>query len=160
MFFMVCGLGVLSETFRKPLGNRSSRVDVFRLGKESGCPDSVAFFEQFVQEVSFQVRSRLGSRLGFVFLISIFYEGWEGATSTGIYSIDGMAVSAVASHFSAVSAIISGWPAYSEAKYRTARTNFSSSWPFSHSATSMYLIIKQYTKPQVHILQHNKLSGR
>jgi len=78
MFFMVRGLGVLSETFRKPLGNCSSCVDVFRLGKESGCPDSVAFFERFIQEVGF----RVGSRLGFVFLISIFYEGWEGASST------------------------------------------------------------------------------
>jgi len=82
MFFMVHGLGVLSETFSKPLGNHSSCVDVFRLGEESGCPDSVAFFERFIREVGF----RLGSRLGFVFLISIFYEGWEGASSTGVYS--------------------------------------------------------------------------
>ena len=80
-------------------------------------------------------------------------------TSRASRAIDGMAVSAVASHFSAVSAIISGWPAYSEAKYRTARTDFGSSWPFSCSATSMYLEIKQYTKPQVHILQHNKLQS-
>jgi len=86
MFFMVRGLGVLSEIFRKPLGNRSSCVDVFRLGEESGCPDSVAFFERFVREVGFRVGSWLGSWLGFVFLISIFYEGWEGAGSTGIYS--------------------------------------------------------------------------
>jgi len=86
MFFMVRGLGVLSETFRKPLGNCSSCVDVFCLGEESGCPDSVAFFERFIQEVGFQVRSRLGSQLGFIFLISIFYEGWEGASSTGVYS--------------------------------------------------------------------------
>jgi len=82
MFFVVRGLGVLSETFHKPLGNRSSRVDVFRLGEESGCPDLVAFFERLVREVGFQV----GSRLGFVFLISIFYEGWEGAGLTGVYS--------------------------------------------------------------------------
>ena len=82
MFFMVRGLGVLSETFHKPLGNHSSCMDVFRLGEESGCPDLVAFFERFIWEVGFQV----GSRLGFVFLISIFYEGWEGASSTGIYS--------------------------------------------------------------------------
>ena len=85
-FFVVRGLGVLSETFRKPLGNCSSCVDVFCLGEESGCPDSVAFFEWFVWEVGFQVRSWLGSWLGFVFLISIFYEGWEGAGSTGVYS--------------------------------------------------------------------------
>ena len=82
MFFMVCWLEVLLETFCKPLGNRSSRVDVFHLGKESGCPDSVAFFERFIREVGFQI----GSRLGFIFLISIFYEGWEGASSTGVYS--------------------------------------------------------------------------
>ena len=82
MFFMVRGLGVLSETFRKPLGNRSSCVDVFRLGEESSCPDSVTFFKQFIQEVSF----RVGSQLGFVFLITIFYEGWEGASLTGAYS--------------------------------------------------------------------------
>jgi len=86
MFFMVHGLGVLLKTFRKPLGNRSSRVDVFRLGKESGCPDSVAFFERFIREVGFWVGSRVGSRLGFIFLISIFYKGWEGASATGVYS--------------------------------------------------------------------------
>jgi len=38
--------------------------------------------ERFIWEVSF----RVGSRLGFVFFISIFYEGWEGASSTGVYS--------------------------------------------------------------------------
>jgi len=54
MFFMVCGLGVLLETFCKLLGNRSSCVDVFRLGEESGCPDSVAFFERFIWEVGFR----------------------------------------------------------------------------------------------------------
>jgi len=86
MFFMVRGLGVLSETFRKPLGSHSSCVDVFRLGEESGCPDSVAFFKRFIQEVGFQVRRRLRCRLGFVFLISIFYKGWEGASPTGVYS--------------------------------------------------------------------------
>jgi len=86
MFFMVRRLGVLSETFRKPLGNCSGCVDVFCLGEESGCPDLVAFFERFIREVSFRVGSQLGSRLGFVFLISIFYEGWEGASSTGVYS--------------------------------------------------------------------------
>jgi len=85
-FFVVHRLGVLLETFHKPLGNCSGCVDVFRLGEESGCPDSVAFFEQFIQEVGFRVRSWLGSWLGFVFLISIFYEGWEGASSTGVYS--------------------------------------------------------------------------
>ena len=83
---MVRGLGLLSETFRKPLGNCSSCVDVFCLGEESSCPDSVAFFKQFIREVGFQVGSRVGSQLGFVFLISIFYEGWEGASSTGVYS--------------------------------------------------------------------------
>jgi len=87
MFFMVHGLGVLSETFCKPLGNRSSCMDVFRLGEESSCPDSVAFFKQFIQEVSFRVGRRLGCRLSFIFLISIFYEGWEGASLTGVYSV-------------------------------------------------------------------------
>jgi len=86
MFFMIRGLGVLLETFRKPLGNRSSRVDVFRLREESSCQDSVAFFERFIWEVSFQVGRLLGCWLGFVFLISIFYKGWEGASPTGIYS--------------------------------------------------------------------------
>jgi len=33
VFFMICGLRVLSETLRKPLGNCSSRADVFCLGK-------------------------------------------------------------------------------------------------------------------------------
>ena len=60
MVFVVHGLGVLSETFRKPLGNRSSCVDVFRLGEKSGCPDLVAFFKQFIWEVSFWVRRQLG----------------------------------------------------------------------------------------------------
>ena len=82
MFFMVRGLGVLSKTFRKPLGNRSGCVDVFRLGEDSGHPDSVTFLEWFIREVGFWV----GSRVGFVFFISIFYEGWEGASSTGVYS--------------------------------------------------------------------------
>ena len=84
VLFVIHGLGVLSESLRKPLGNRSSRADVFRLGEESGCPDLVAF-KGFIQEVSFQVRRLLGCRLGFVFLISIFYKGWEGASLAGIY---------------------------------------------------------------------------
>jgi len=86
MFFMIRRLRVLLETFRKPLGNRSSCVDVFRLREESGCPDSVAFFKRFIWEVGFQVGRLLGCQLGFVFLISIFYEGWEGASPTGVYS--------------------------------------------------------------------------
>jgi len=81
VLFMICGLGVLSESFRQPLENRSGRMDVFRLGEESGCPDSVAFFEWFIWEVSF----RLGRRLSFIFVISIFYEGWEGAGLAGVY---------------------------------------------------------------------------
>ena len=72
VLFVMCGLGVLSESFCQPLGNHSSRADVFRLGEESGCPDSVTFFERFIREVGFQVGSRLGSRLSFIFLISIF----------------------------------------------------------------------------------------
>ena len=36
---MICGLGVLSETLCKLLGNHSGRADVFHLGEESGCPD-------------------------------------------------------------------------------------------------------------------------
>jgi len=85
VLFVIRGLGVLSESFRQPLGNRSGRADVFRLGEESGCPDSVTFFKRFIREVGFRVGSRLGSRLGFIFLISIFYEGWEGAGPAGVY---------------------------------------------------------------------------
>jgi len=81
VLFMIRGLGVLSESFCQRLGNRSGRADVFHLGEESGCPDLVAFFERFIWEVSFWV----GSRLGFIFLISIFYEGWEGAGLAGVY---------------------------------------------------------------------------
>jgi len=82
VLFMIRRLGVLSESFRQLLGNHSGRVDVFCLGEESGCPDSVAFFKQFIWEVGFQV----GSRVGFIFLISIFYKGWEGAGLAGVYS--------------------------------------------------------------------------
>jgi len=35
VLFMIHGLGVLSESFRQPLGNHSSRADVFRLPEES-----------------------------------------------------------------------------------------------------------------------------
>jgi len=85
MFFMVHGLGVLSKTFHKPLGNRSSCVDVFRLGEESSCPDLVALIQRFIREVGFRVGSWLGSWLRFVFFISIFYKGWEGASLKGVY---------------------------------------------------------------------------
>jgi len=85
MFFMIRGLRVLSETLRKPLGKCSSCVDVFCLREESSCPDSVAFFKQFIQEVGFLVGRLLGCQLSFVFLISIFYEGWEGVSPTGVY---------------------------------------------------------------------------
>jgi len=78
---MIRGLGVLSESFCQPLGNRSGCADVFCMGEESGCPDSVAFFERFIWEVS----SRVRRRLGFIFPISIFYEGWEGASLAGVY---------------------------------------------------------------------------
>ena len=81
VLFMIRRLGVLSESFRQPLGNRSGHADVFCLGEESGCPDSVAFFERFIREVGFRLRRRLG----FIFLISIFYEGWEGAGPAGVY---------------------------------------------------------------------------
>jgi len=60
-------------------------TDVFRLGEESGCPDSVTFFKRFIWEVGFWVGRLLGCRFGFVFLISIFYEGWEGAGLAGVY---------------------------------------------------------------------------
>ena len=79
------GLGILSEAFREPLGDRSGCTNVFRLGEKSGCPDSVAFLERFIREVGFRVGKLLGCRLGFVFLISIFYEGWEGASPAGVY---------------------------------------------------------------------------
>jgi len=85
VLFVICGLGVLSESFRQPLGNCSGRTDVFRLGEESGCPDSVTFFKQFIREVGFWVGRLLGCQFGFVFLISIFYEGWEGASPAGVY---------------------------------------------------------------------------
>jgi len=55
VFFMIRGLGVLSESFCQWLGNCSGRADVFRLGKESGCPDLVAFFERFIWEVGLGV---------------------------------------------------------------------------------------------------------
>jgi len=83
VLFMIHGLEVLLESLRKPLGNCSSHVNVFCLGEESGCPDSVAFFKWFIQEVGFQVGRLLGCRLGFVFPVGIFYEGWEGPA--GIY---------------------------------------------------------------------------
>jgi len=86
MLFMICGLRVLSETLHKPLGNCSSHTDVFRLGKESGYPDSVALFEQLVWKVSFWIRRQL--RHQFVFLISIFYKGWEESSPAGIYPFD------------------------------------------------------------------------
>jgi len=85
MFFMIRRLRTLLEALCEPLGNRSSRADVFRLGEESSCPDSVAFFKRFIQEVGFWVGRLLGCQLGFIFLISIFYEGWEGASLTGVY---------------------------------------------------------------------------
>jgi len=85
VLFVIRGLGVLSESFRQPLGNRSGRADVFRLGEESGCPGSVAFFKQFIWEVGFRVGRLLRCRFSFVFLISIFYEGWEGAGPAGVY---------------------------------------------------------------------------
>ena len=81
VLFVIRGLGVLSKSFCQPLGNRSSCVDVFHLGEESGRPDSVAFFKRFIREVGF----RVGSRLGVIFVISIFYEGWEGAGLAGVY---------------------------------------------------------------------------
>jgi len=58
---------------------------VFRLGEESGCPDSVALFKQFIREVGFRVGELLRCRLSLVFLVGIFYEGWEGASPTGAY---------------------------------------------------------------------------
>ena len=78
-------LGNSVEAFREPLRDRSGCTNVFRLGEKSGCPDSVAFLEWFIREVGFRVGKLLGCRLGFVFLISIFYEGWEGASPAGVY---------------------------------------------------------------------------
>jgi len=83
VFFVIHRLRVLLETLHKPLGNRSGCTDVFCLGEESGCPDSVAFFEWFVWEISFWVGGWLGRR--FVFLIGILYKGWEGSSPAGIY---------------------------------------------------------------------------
>jgi len=58
---------------------------VFCLGEESGCPDSVTFFKRFVWEVGFWVGRWLGHQ--FVFLIGIFYKGWEGSRPAGVYSL-------------------------------------------------------------------------
>jgi len=73
------GLGILSEAFREPLRDRSGCTNVFRLGEESGCPDPVALLKRLIREVGFWVGKLLGCRLGFVFLVGIFYEGWEGS---------------------------------------------------------------------------------
>jgi len=85
VLFVIHGLGVLPESFHQPLGNRSGRTNVFCLGEEPGRPDSVAFFKRLIWEVGFWVRRLFGCRLGFIFLISIFYEGWEGASLAGVY---------------------------------------------------------------------------
>ena len=85
VLFVVHGLGVQLEALRKLLENCSSCADMLRLGEESSCPDSVAFFKWFILEVSFQVRRQLGCRLSFIFLVSIFCEGWERASPAGIY---------------------------------------------------------------------------
>ena len=85
VLFVIRRLGVLSEFFCQPLGDHGGRADVFRLGEESGCPDSVAFFKWFIWEVGLRVRRLLECQFGFVFLISIFYEGWEGAGPAGVY---------------------------------------------------------------------------
>jgi len=82
VFLMIRRLRVLSETLCKLLENCSGHADVFRLGEESSCPDSVALFERFIWEVGFQVRRQVRHR--FVFLIGIFYKGWE-ASPAGIY---------------------------------------------------------------------------
>ena len=84
VLFVIHGLGVLSESFCQPLGNHSGCADVFHLGEESGCPDSVAFFGS-----SGKSASGSGDCLS-VGLVSssssaIFYKGWEGASSTGVY---------------------------------------------------------------------------
>ena len=79
------GLGILSEAFCEPLRDRSSCTNVFRLGEESGCPDLVALLKQFIREVSFRVGELLGCRLGLILLVSIFYEGWEGAGPAGVH---------------------------------------------------------------------------
>ena len=83
---MIHELRVLSEPLREPLGNCGSHADVFRLGEESGCPDSVALFKWFIWKVSFRVGRRLGHK--FVFLISIFYKGWKVSSPAGIYPFD------------------------------------------------------------------------
>ena len=83
------GLGILSEAFRELLRDRSGCTNVFRLGKESGCPDSVTLLKWFIREVGFRVGKLLGCQLSFqlsfVFLVSILYEGWEGASPAGVY---------------------------------------------------------------------------
>jgi len=79
------GLEILSEAFREPLRDRSGCTNVFRLGEESGCPDSVALLKRFICEVGFRVGKLLRCRLGFVFLVGILYEGWEGASPAGVY---------------------------------------------------------------------------
>jgi len=84
VLFVIHGLGVLLEAFCELLENHSGRADMLCLGKESGCPDSVAFFKWFIQEVSFQVGRQLRRRLGFIFLVGIFYESWERVSPAGI----------------------------------------------------------------------------
>jgi len=41
--------------------------------------------KRFIREVGFRVGKLLGCRLGFIFLVGIFYEGWEGASPAGVY---------------------------------------------------------------------------
>ena len=75
VLFVIRGLGVLLESFRQPLGNRSSRADVFHLGEESGCPDSVAFFKRFVWEVGFRVGSQLGDES--LTSLAVYFRNWH-----------------------------------------------------------------------------------
>ena len=48
MFLVVRGLGILSETFRESLGDRSRHSDMLCLGEKSRSPDAIAFLKQFV----------------------------------------------------------------------------------------------------------------
>src|SRR6266508_6101651 len=58
------------------------------MGEKPSSPDSVAFFERFVGE-GFGIRGLLWFRSGFILsVISIFYEGGEWSSPTGVYPPD------------------------------------------------------------------------
>ena len=86
VLFVIRRLGVLSEALYELLGNCSSCVNMLCLGKSPVTQIWLPFSSSW--KISSPDWEIVQCQFGFIFLIGIFYESWEGVSPAGTYSFN------------------------------------------------------------------------